>query len=87
MRLAVAAALLLIVPPCSLAGAGIELPIGDVTQPVAIRAGGAMHWRQGAYEVWVLRGAVQIDQGVITAKSDEAVLCVDGAEAFSGRPS
>ncbi|HMC12630.1 MAG TPA: organic solvent tolerance protein OstA [Pirellulaceae bacterium] len=87
MRLAVAAALLLIVPPCSVAGAGIELPIGDVTQPVAIRAGGAMHWRQGAYEVWVLRGAVQIDQGAITAKSDEAVLWVDRAEAFSGRPS
>jgi hypothetical protein len=67
--------------------AAVEIPVGDVSQPIAIRAGGAAHWRQGAYEVWILRGAVRIDQGGIVAKSDEAVLWIDRAEAFSGRPS
>src|SRR5207253_938878 len=68
-------------------GASIDLPIGDVTQSIQIRAGGATHWRQGAYEVWVLRGAVQIEQGTIAAKSEEGVLWIERAEAYSGRPS
>ncbi len=34
-----------------------------------------------------MRGAVRIDQGNIVAKSEEAVLWIDRAEAFSGRPS
>jgi lipopolysaccharide export system protein LptA len=71
----------------SIALAEVELPVGDATQPVSIRAGGAAHWRQGAYEVWVLRGAVSIEQGSLSAKSDEAVLWIDRAEAFSDRPS
>jgi hypothetical protein len=84
---AIAALLLLAAfTTCALA-ASIDLPIGDVTQSVRIRAGGATHWRQGAYEVWVLRGAVQIDQGAIAAKGEEAVLWIDRAEAYSGRPS
>jgi hypothetical protein len=65
----------------------VELPVGKTTDPVAIRAAGATHWRQGAYEVWVLRGDVRIDQGSIAARGEEAVLWVDRAEAFSGRPS
>jgi lipopolysaccharide export system protein LptA len=67
--------------------AGVDLPIGDSSHPIAIRAGGATHWRQGSYEVWVLRGAVKIDQGSVDAKSNEAVLWIDRAEPFSGRPS
>src|SRR6185369_9680319 len=67
--------------------AAVDLPIADPSQPIAIRASGASHWKQGAYEVWVLRGSVQIVQGTTQAKGDEAVLWIDRAEAFSGRPS
>jgi lipopolysaccharide export system protein LptA len=67
--------------------AAVDLPVADPAQPIAIRAGGANHWKQGAYDVWVLRGAVQIVQGTTETKSDEAVLWIDRAEAFSGRPS
>jgi hypothetical protein len=67
--------------------AAVELPVADPAQPVSIRAGGATHWRQGAYEVWVLRGAVRIQQGSLSALSQEAVLWVDRAEPFSGNPS
>src|SRR5205823_6566121 len=69
------------------ARAAVEIPVGDPTQSIAIRAGAATHWSQGAYEVWVLRGAVQITQGKTAAKSDEAVLWINRAEAFGGQPS
>lgn len=72
--------------PC-VSRAAVELPIADPAQPIAIRASGANHWKQGAYEVWVLRGSVQVVQGTTAAKGDEAVLWIDRAEAFSGRPS
>jgi hypothetical protein len=72
---------------CPSSWAAIELPVGDVAQSISIRAGGSTHWRQGGYEVWVLRGDVQIAQGSTIARSDEAVLWIDRAEAFSGRPS
>jgi lipopolysaccharide export system protein LptA len=85
VRSAFAAALFLLI--ASALHAEVELPIADPTQPIAIRASGATHWRQGAYEVWVLRGAVQIMQGATQANGDEAVLWIDRAEAYSGRPS
>jgi lipopolysaccharide export system protein LptA len=70
-----------------LARAAVELPVADPAQPITIRADAATHWRQGEYEVWVLRGAVAIDQAGTSARGDEAVLWIDRAEAFSGRPS
>lgn len=87
MRSAVAAALLLFLSLFSTTHAEVEIPFGDPTQPIAIRANGANHWRQGSYEVWVLRGAVQIKQAATEANADEAVLWIDRAEAYSGRPS
>jgi hypothetical protein len=87
LRSAVAAALLLIGGFISTARAAVDLPVGDPSQSIAVRAGGATHWRQGAYEVWVLRGGVDIKQGSTAAKSGEAVLWIDRAEAFSERPS
>jgi hypothetical protein len=69
------------------ARAAVELPVGDPNQSIAISAGSATHWRQGSYEVWVLRGAVRVTQGATAARGNEAVLWVDRAEAFSGRPS
>jgi lipopolysaccharide export system protein LptA len=82
-----AIALFLVVFTAFTTRAAVDLPVADPAQPIAIRAGGANHWKQGAYEVWVLRGAVHIVQGTTEAKSDEAVLWIDRAEAFSGRPS
>jgi len=79
--------LLLVLVGPRMAAAQVELPVGDVTQPIAIRALGATHWQQGEYEVWVLRGAIEITQGSTSAKSDEAVLWIDRAEAYSGQPS
>jgi hypothetical protein len=67
--------------------AAVELPVGNPTEAISIRAGGAMHWKQGAYEVWVLRNDVQLTQGDVSARGHEAVLWIDRAEAFSGRPS
>lgn len=87
MRSALSAALLLFFSLCSAARGAVELPVGDPTQPINIRANGANHWRQGAYEVWVLRGEVQIAQGGTQAHGEEAVLWIDRAEAYSGRPS
>ena len=37
--------------------------------------------------MWVLRGRVRIEQASVKAEGDEAVLWIDRAEAFSGRPS
>ena len=86
-RYPVAAALALVAALASPLRAGVELPVGNQTGAISIRAGGATHWKQGAYEVWVLGGDVQITQGDVVAKSREAVLWIDRAEAFSGRPS
>jgi lipopolysaccharide export system protein LptA len=65
----------------------VELPTRGASAPIAIRASGATHFTQGQYEVWVLRGACRIQQGRTIARGDEAVLWIDRAEAFSGRPS
>lgn len=52
-----------------------------------IRARSATHWPQGGYEVWVLKGDCRIEQGAVSARGSEAVLWIDRAEAYSGRPS
>jgi hypothetical protein len=67
--------------------ADIELPVAPLSAPIRIRAGGATHWPQGSYEVWLLRGDCRIQQGDVTASGSEAVLWIDRAEAYSGRPS
>jgi hypothetical protein len=69
------------------AAAEVELPLASETAPIRIEASGATHWPQGSYEVWVLRGACQISQGDVVARGTDAVLWIDRAEAFSGRPS
>jgi hypothetical protein len=79
--------LLLILAAAMPARGAIELPVAEQSAPVVIRAGGATHWRQGAYEVWVLRGGIGIEQGSVKGRGDEAVLWIDRAEAYSGRPS
>jgi hypothetical protein len=67
--------------------AEVDLPIAAPSAPIRIRADGATHWPQGNYEVWVLRGNCRIQQGDVSARGTDAVLWVDRAEAYSGRPS
>jgi hypothetical protein len=78
---------LLLLGGAGIAGADVELPTTGPAAPIAIRANGATHFTQGQYEVWVLRGACQIVQANTAAQSSEAVLWIDRAESFSGRPS
>ncbi len=67
--------------------ADVELPVAATTVPIRIRAGGATHWPQGSYEVWLLKGDCRIEQGDVSARGSDAVLWIDRAEAYSGRPS
>jgi len=85
-RILLAAAALLLTAAASSA-ADIELPIAAPEAPIRIRASGATHWPQGSYEVWVLRGDCRIEQGDVSAHGSDAVLWIDRAEAYSGRPS
>ncbi len=49
-------------------------------QSVIVAAEAANRWRQGDYEVWVLRGNCRIVQGFTATRSDEAVLWIDHAD-------
>jgi len=69
------------------AAGGIELPQEDTNVPVSIRAASATHWKQGQYDVYVLRGDLQIKQGDTIATAPEAVLWLDRAEPYTGRAS
>jgi len=65
------------------ARAEVELPEMDPASPVVITAQAANHWQQGEYEVWLLRGRCQIQQGRASAQSDEAVLWIDSASPLT----
>ena len=69
------------------AAGGIELPQEETNLPVSIRAASATHWKQGQYDVYVLRGDLQIKQGDTVASAPEAVLWLDRAEPYTGRAS
>lgn len=66
---------------------GIELPQEETNVPVSIRATSATHWKQGQYDVYVLRGDLEIKQGDCIATAPEAVLWLDRAEPYTGRAS
>ncbi|MBL7044202.1 MAG: LPS-assembly protein LptD [Pirellulaceae bacterium] len=69
------------------AASDIALPLPAETAEISVRADQANHWRDGSYEVWVLRGNCQIVQDNVNARSSDAVLWVDRAEPLSGRTS
>jgi hypothetical protein len=79
--------LVLIFATPAFAQVGIEMPQEDVHLPVSISAGTATHWKQGQYDVYVLRGDLQIKQGSTVATAPEAVLWIDRAEPYTGRSS
>lgn len=66
--------------------AQIEPPIADQRATIHVTAEEANQWTQGAYEVWHLRGGVEIQQANALAKAREAVLWIDRAEQQSGLP-
>jgi len=66
------------------AAAPIALPVPPESSRVLARAQHANWWQDGEYEVWVLRGACEIAQGNLTARSEEAVLWVKPPDTFNG---
>lgn len=67
--------------------AQVELPPPDSDEPIVVSAEAANHWRQGSYEVWVLRGNCRIRQGSGSARSNEAALWIDYAPAAGAQRS
>jgi hypothetical protein len=79
-RLAAAAPLAVSNSAAGVQAVPLELPDSNPGDPIFAAAQAANCWRQGAFEVWVLRGNCQIRQGADTARSDEAVLWIDHAD-------
>jgi len=66
--------------------AQVELPELSRGEPIVVGAQAANQWRQGSYEVWLLRNCA-IQQGKGYARSREAILWIDRADATEKRPS
>ena len=56
-------------------------------EPVMISAKAASRWREGAYEVWHLRGTASLRQGSTLATASEAVLWIEHSDAPSQQPT
>jgi hypothetical protein len=67
------------------ATAQVQLPESNTTEPVVATAESGNQWQLGSYEVWVLRGNCVIQQGASYARSREAVLWIDRADAMEHR--
>jgi hypothetical protein len=68
------------------ARAAIDAPQADPRAPLVVRAESSTRWREGVYEVWHLRGNCEVRQAELSARASEAVLWIERAEPFSGRP-
>ena len=73
--------------PTLVSAVELELPVGEAHFPISIRSGNATSFQQGAYEVYVLKNGCEIRQGDVHARGSDAVLWIDRAEAYSGKPS
>lgn len=63
----------------SVAVGSVGLPQPDPTAPIVVDAQSACRWQQGAHEVWVLGGGVQLEQGQRVVSGEDAVLWIDRA--------
>ena len=64
--------------PWSVASAAdIRWPDEDPAQPIQVSAESAWHWREGHYDVWLLRGRCSLRQGALHARGRNAVLWID----------
>jgi lipopolysaccharide export system protein LptA len=67
----------------SIAAAEIAMPRPRPSAEITVRAEQANWWHEGEYQVWVLRGECEIQQGNLTARSDEAVVWVKRPDAWN----
>ncbi len=67
-----------------LAADDIELPPADPRDAVSFRATSAEKWREGAYDVWRLRGECEVRQGQLSGFAQEAVVWVDRGSGREG---
>ncbi len=65
------------------ASAQVELPAARPGEPIVISAERANRWRQGQYDVWLLRGNCTIHQGANRCRSRDAVLWVKQGEPLA----
>lgn len=73
--------------PTSLFAGEVEFPIGNPASAIYVRGDSARQWEQGSYEVWQIRGNCEIKQGDVVARAPQAILWVDRADPYSGKPS
>ncbi len=66
--------------------AQVDLPTLDSAAPINITAQAGNRWQEGAYEVWILRGNCQVQQGLGVARCEEAVLWIDRSGASHASP-
>jgi len=74
-------------PPACAFASEITINSPTASAPIVVRADRANRWRDGSYEVWVLRGNSQILQDNVSTLSDDAVLWINREEATSSRNS
>lgn len=79
--------ILQVVPSACAFAAEITITPPNASAPIVVRADRANRWRDGSYEVWVLRGNSQILQDNVSTLSDDAVLWINREEATSSRNS
>lgn len=84
-RVLIALALMIFASASS--AAEIEPPVTSDALAVRVSAKSAHRWQQGAYDVWLLSGGVEIKQGEVIATASDAVLWIDRAASGSAEPS
>ncbi len=65
------------VPLADLAHGQIELPAASQSDRIVVAADGGSHWVEGVYDVYLLHGNCQINQGLTYASSREAVIWIE----------
>jgi hypothetical protein len=74
----------ILLPLGKLAASDIELPPTDPRDGIHLRASSAEKWREGAYDIWRLRGECQVRQGDLKSFGDEAIVWVDHGSGRDG---
>ncbi|MCA9102878.1 MAG: LPS-assembly protein LptD [Planctomycetales bacterium] len=69
------------------ARADIDLPPADLASPISLSADEGTTWQQGAYEIWHLRGHLEVAQGDTNAHADEAIVWIDRSGIVADTPT
>ncbi|RMF90239.1 MAG: hypothetical protein D6741_17085, partial [Planctomycetota bacterium] len=73
----VVTALLALFSPFDVAADELPLPKPDPAAPIFLSADAGNRWRLGEYDVWILRGGVELKQDDIVFRGNEAVVWID----------